>query len=128
MMINRTVSFLLHLTHKFWESVRRKIPAFTRQSLPILTGFLFYANEAFAVNASALVTPTTNFIQQQIMNNVGTVAVLAAFVVGIVMAMGQQIGKFVLNNLGYLGYVAFGGTIATGALTAAGITLQGAGL
>ncbi len=127
-MISMTVSFLLHLTYKFRKSVKRKISAFTRQALPLLTGLLFYANEAFAVNASALVTPTTNFIQQQIMNNVGTVAVLAAFVVGIVMAMGQQIGKFVLNNLGYLGYVAFGGTIATGALTAAGITLQGAGL
>ncbi|HEV2524042.1 MAG TPA: hypothetical protein VGU44_02790 [Gammaproteobacteria bacterium] len=105
-----------------------RLPIVIRQSSLLLTGLLFYANEAFAVNASALVTPTTNFIQQQIMNNVGTVAVLAAFVVGIVMAMGQQIGKFVLNNLGYLGYVAFGGTIATGALTAAGITLRGAGL
>lgn len=127
-MISMTVSFLFHLTHKFRRSVMCRLPIVIRQSSLLLTGLLFYANEAFAVNASALVTPTTNFIQQQIMNNVGTVAVLAAFVVGIVMAMGQQIGKFVLNNLGYLGYVAFGGTIATGALTAAGITLRGAGL
>jgi hypothetical protein len=127
-MINHTVSFLLPLTQKFRRSMICRLPMVIRQSHLLLIALLFYANEAFAVNASALVTPTTNFIQTEIMNNVGTVAVLAAFVVGIIMAMGQQIGKFVLNNLGYLGYVAFGGTIATGALTAAGITLQGAGL
>ena len=127
-MINDTVSFLLQLTNRFYRRVMHPLPTVMRKSPLVLTGFLFYASETFAVNASVLVTPTTTFIQQEIMNNVGTVAVLAAFVVGIVMAMGQQIGKFVLNNLGYLGYVAFGGTIATGALTAAGITLQGAGL
>jgi hypothetical protein len=127
-MISMTVSFLFHLSEKFRRSVMCRPPMVIRQSPLLLIGLLFYANEAFAVNASALVTPTTNFIQTEIMNNVGTVAVLAAFVVGVIMAMGQQIGKFVLNNLGYLGYVAFGGSIATGALTAAGITLQGAGL
>ena len=127
-MSNNRVPVSLHLSQRFQKCVKRKILVFIRQSFPILIGLLSHANEAFAVNASNLVTPTTNFIQQQIMNNVGTVAVLAAFVVGIIMAMGQQIGKFVLNNLGYLGYVAFGGSIATGALTAAGITLQGAGL
>jgi len=89
----------------------------------VLLPLCFYSAEALAVNGTALVTPTRDFIRDQIMNNVGTIGVLAAFIVGIVTAMGQQIGKFVLNNLGYIGYVAFGGSLAAGALTAAGITI-----
>lgn len=89
----------------------------------LLTPLLFYVSDASAVNATQLITPVTNFITGSIINNVGTIAVLAAAVVGIIMALGQQIGKFVLNNLGYVGYVAFGSAMATGALTAAGMTI-----
>ncbi len=89
----------------------------------VVMPLVLYSTEACAVTGTELVTPTTDFLQNHVMNNAGVIAVLAAFVVGIVMALGQQIGKFILNNLAYVAYVAFGGAIVTGALTAAGMLI-----
>ena len=81
-----------------------------------------YADVSFAVNGTNLIDPAKTFLTDNVIENAGILGVLVAFVIGIVAAIGQQIGKFVLNNLGYVGYVAFGSVITTGALTAAGMT------
>ena len=81
-----------------------------------------YTDASFAVNGTALIDPAKAFLTDNVIKNAGVLGVLVAFVIGIVAAIGQQIGKFILNNLGYVGYVAFGSVITTGALTAAGMT------
>jgi len=89
----------------------------------ILAFMACYSETACAVNGTNLIDPAKNFLTDNVIKNAGVLGVLVAFVIGIVAAIGQQIGKFILNNLGYVGYVAFGGAITMGALTAAGMTL-----
>jgi hypothetical protein len=81
------------------------------------------SNAVSAIGGTELTQPARQFLQETVLSNVGIVSVIAAVIVGIVAALGQQIGKFVLNNLGYIGYVAFGGTVATTAVTAAGLLI-----
>jgi len=123
--ILRSVVDYYPLTHFLKRRQLMNVMSFKAKGRSVvwLLPLLFYVSDAAAVNATQLITPVTNFITGSIINNVGTIAVLAAAVVGIIMALGQQIGKFVLNNLGYVGYVAFGSAMATGALTAAGMTI-----
>lgn len=88
-----------------------------------LLGLLsLYSTEALAVTGTEIINPLKEFLIDNVVKNVGVIGALSAVVVGVVAALGQQVGKFVLNNLGYVGYVAFGSTLSIGALTAAGMT------
>lgn len=84
---------------------------------------LMAAIDANAIEGTELTKPVTEFLSGHIIKNVGAVGVLAATILGAVAAFGQKISQFILNNLGYVAYIAFGATLSTGALKLAGITI-----
>jgi hypothetical protein len=82
-----------------------------------------FSVEVYAMNGTTLTSGVTDFLTTKVINNVGTVGVLAATILGAVAAFGQKISQFILNNLAYVAYVAFGATLSTGALRLAGMTI-----
>ena len=103
----------------------RKFKFQTNQVLSFvaLVALLSVAVDANAMEGTELTKPVTEFLTTNIIKNVGAVGVLAATILGAVAAFGQKISQFILNNLGYVAYIAFGATLSTGALKLAGMTI-----
>ncbi|MGI9215183.1 MAG: hypothetical protein ACR2HS_06045 [Gammaproteobacteria bacterium] len=103
----------------------RKFKFQTNQVLSFiaLVALLSVAVDANAMEGTKLTEPVTTFLTKNVINNVGVVGVLAATILGAVAAFGQKISQFILNNLGYVAYIAFGATLSTGALKLAGMTI-----